>query len=282
VPTAQPHRTRALAAAALLLLLVWSAAYYRILMGYLAIYPRFPDVEKLAAHLYGEGYSLADLEGHVHGRYASDLFLGLSAFAPIPPRAPSGRTDDIVVLTVPRALASKAPPDWRLVSVRGGHAVLVSTIRPYADFQRANICAAAPEDHDAALCVALNLSPAELRNTDTTAVAALLDAPLRDRFELVFVIPVTTRAGDEAHILQTGIGWRVDRIDGIPFRGALPNRTVVIEGGRAAQGAVHVRLEAWQVRRGTRRRFGVGDLWEVRERDAVLAQPIAFPFIEPD
>lgn len=282
-----PARTRwirPLSVGALAVLSLCSIAYYRLLMGYLAIYPRFGDVEKLATHLYDEGHSLTDLKRDLRGPYARDLLVGLEAYAPAGTvQSSASSVSSVVVLTVARSLTSAAPDGWRIISVRGGHAVIASTIEPFSDVSRFSVSACSPDGGaDATRCVPLQLSPSEMERSNYWAIAALVDGPLHDGFDLVFAIPIATTANSEAHILRSGVGWRIDQVEGVSFRGDLPSRTVTIDGGRDAVGLLRLRLQEWQVRRSARRHLGRPELWEVRESDAALVQPIEFPFIEPD
>jgi hypothetical protein len=245
------------------------------LLNRLVVYPNMIDIERLAHDVYGRGYSSDELSSELRGRNVLEITAGLRALAPFdqPVRATPG--DVPAVLTVPDSLHAAVPPDWRVVSASDGHRVLSYVLPWWVARTPLSACIRSGDPE----CRPIAEPYPDVAGRPLAALVAGVglsgDAP-----RLEFALPVQTTA-DEERIIACSGRWLITGLDGVPFRGTLPARSVTIPRGPAARGVLHLQLfESPSFRPGGR--VGPPDIWEVRPSEAAFAAPFPFPFGEHD
>lgn len=199
------------------------------------------EVETVAERVYQRLPSYPAVLAHARAR-TPELIPSLAVFAPRGPLDRPTPGDDLVILSTPRGRVPSPAPHLDLLNL-GPRVVVLATIRPFLDRRRLTFCFAARDTGAEPACVpAGDLGdPSTPEERVYPALADVRDAfpseRLRRMGRLRQTIRVAVRTSPgPAHrvsIARPACGYVIDRVTGIPARGPLPARSVVLEPGDA-------------------------------------------------
>jgi hypothetical protein len=243
----------------------------------------YADIEAIAGEVYRRAPTHRDVQARV--RAHANVAPALAVFAP-PDTPGGGPGEDLVILLAPKAIAP--PPSPGLTTVdRGASVAVIAEVRPFLDRTQATYCfaprLAAPGEGRCA-DAGVGRAPTAPETGEDLAYPVL--AAVREAFpeeELrrfgtlrqTIAIAVRTAPGP-AHVvelLDERMGYRIENVTGVRFRGALPATRVVIEGGEGAGKIVLGREKAAP----RSDEYAMPSLVEVPEDDAALLRLLDDP-----
>lgn len=239
----------------------------------------FADVEAIAPDVYRRAPSYRDVLAQARARTSAAIpALGLLEPRGAPPGG-EGR-EEILLFLLPRASAPRAGGRLSVVR-RGGHAVVAASVDPFLDAGRALFCFAPRAGASAEMGCAAGGVPRAPAGPETPEERAypVLQA-VRDAFPTEVLrrfgglrqsitIPIRTSPGAAHRVLlyDEGSGYRIEKVTGVPARGELPGRRVVLEGVRGEGELTLAREDSGQERAD---RYWMPALVEVPEDDPEL------------
>jgi len=204
------------------------------------------DAETLARSLYAEGWTYAGLVRHLRGPDAERLVAGLAPYGPATrPEAPAPLSEDLVVAKVARSrLPAKVPSAWGLVDLGGGMVAVTRRASSWLDPSALEICEATAADKTprcgrTGLGTAAGAAPAKgtFGERAYPTLAPLHEAFASDdakaRVALEWSVKIVVHATSETHLLtlvDRELPWRIERVDGLRRRGAVPGPEVTLDG----------------------------------------------------
>jgi len=219
-----------------------------------------PEVERLVPKLYSAGYSYPELLGSLQGPAADDLMALLTARNPTAftaaPQPLSGEDPSLLVVKVPNAAIPQTQGVIAAVPIDGSRSVIaVRGGRSYLDWTRMRRCRwtidwNGPSSYRCAeprrdRPVPQNWPYVEFSDVPSpseTAPDHAYDWSVR------YAVPVRTPGLGVPHIVRTAnewpATWRIVRVDGVEFEGALPAEEIRLPDTRAASGVVELEFTA--------------------------------------
>ncbi|MBX3026794.1 hypothetical protein KF840_17950 [bacterium] len=214
---------------------------------------RMREAETLARHFWSAGYVFPDVQRHLRGPQGLELMGAISAFAPSADAAPERPMPDLRVL----AFSQSNRPDGPLpaggteLDLGRGRRAWILPLDGWVRLAPSRVCleplaaTGVPDcidiDSDA---IAYTGRYRDLYQRIFPAFQAALarqePAVARDR-RFAWELPIEITGSDrERHVDIVGLigvaPWRIVRVDGVDYRGALPARHVVLERGGARSG----------------------------------------------
>lgn len=258
------------------------AGYLAFAIGDYMLNPRFrlPEVEQVAASLYGRGLSFPDLYRHLRGPDAFHLLSTLAALEPLEPPAlvASSTSQDLLVIRASRgALPQPVPDGWDVVDLDRSHVAVIVTYTPWIQLDPVEVCR--EPAGGGRTCTTLAIDPASFatRRGMRWADRAYPSLPGLERptpgDRVTYRMQVRANTDDtarEVRLLPDHCrGWRVIRASGaVDSHAQVARIDAAIRSGDIT----------FEVVAGTGCRWGLPPFTELREDDAGLARLLSQVF----
>jgi hypothetical protein len=221
------------------------------------------EVSALARHLEASGRSVADVRCQLRGPGSSRAAYALRPWTQRQGGAPNYNGPDLRLLKLASGdlPLGGAPPDSETIELAFGKTLLLLPIESWVRAIPDRVCAEPSGGEFATSCLEEtgegrpDRPPLGERAANDYArlhlPAALNYGGESDsRVRFVFHLPVHIQAGDEERMLELvdlDEDWRIDRVEGVGFRGSLPARRVVItrNGSPTGHVVVSVAFSRW-------------------------------------
>ncbi len=198
--------------------------------------PTFSEAQAVASHLYGAGYSYAELKAATAGPYCYELLHGLAVYAP-PPRL-SGFSEPRAFLAVRLDDGEVVPADARATILETSYPsrMAVRHQESWVDRRAGEICLVR-NDNDP-LCFPVSPDPREALDQERFFDSARSYPEFHPlmwsgRYAMSFAFPLTPSGDDRSRRIslldKTGrCGWMIEEVDGVPVEGHLPGTSIVL------------------------------------------------------
>lgn len=218
------------------------------------------EAKILADHLYGIGLSFGDLQRHLRGPNDNDLMYALAAYTPRPQPAPARAMPDLRVLAFRQSAApsSDLARKGEHIDLGRGRTAWILPIDGWVGLAPSRVCFSSTRGEAVEECADIRDPTVPLggRYRDLTfpAFPGVRDAYLRFtkrapgiRARTRWELPVTIDDGEpERHVRLASIvaiPWKIERVEGVGFRGSLPARSVVIDRSASRSGRLVVAVD---------------------------------------